>query len=161
MIRPAKESELPRLMEIFSIAKAYMLRSGNGTQWGEEYPSEDLLRGDIRKGELYVVEDGGIIRGCFVLAEGEDPTYAAIDGAWHGEGSYGTIHRVASDGSGGIFGEVMNFAKARHTMLRIDTHENNATMHHLIQKHGFQRCGIIFLEGYGESRVAYDWCRAE
>lgn len=161
MIRQANEQELPRLMEIFAVAKAYMRRNGNGTQWGDEYPSEAFLRGDLEKGELYVVEEQGIIHGCFVLAEGEDPTYATIDGAWHGTGRYGTVHRVASDGSGGIFAALMEFAKARHTMLRIDTHEDNATMHHLIQKHGFRRCGIIFLEGYGGPRVAYDWCKAD
>lgn len=161
MIRLAKECELPRLMEIFAVAKDYMRRTGNPSQWGDEYPSEEFLRGDIRKGELYVVEDEGVIHGCFVLAEGEDPTYATIDGAWHSEGSYGTIHRVASDGTGGVFAAAMDFAKARHHMLRIDTHEDNATMHHLVQKHGFRRCGIIFLEGYGGPRVAYDWCKAD
>ncbi len=159
MIRLAKEGELPRLMEIYAVAKEYMRRTGNAAQWGDAYPSEEFLRGDLARNELFVVEKEGTIHGCFVLAEGEDPTYATIDGAWHGDGAYGTIHRVAADGCGGIFAEVMDFAKARHTMLRIDTHEDNATMHHLVQKHGFRRCGIIFLEGYGGPRVAYDWCR--
>ena len=38
-IRPARESELPRLMELFDIARAYMRRNGNTVQWVNGYPS--------------------------------------------------------------------------------------------------------------------------
>ena len=59
-IRPARESELPRLMELFDIARAYMRRNGNTVQWVNGYPSEDLIRQDIAQDRAFVVEEAGI-----------------------------------------------------------------------------------------------------
>lgn len=39
--------------------------------------------------------------------------------------------------------------------MRIDTHENNKVMQHLIKKNGFQECGIIYVED-GSPRIAYE-----
>ena len=94
----------------------------------------------------------------------DDPTYYRIDGAWKNEAPYGVIHRIASDGTEkGIFEAVMEFCKEKMAErgirnLRIDTHEDNKTMQHLIEKYGFQRCGIIYLEN-GSPRIAYQWVK--
>ena len=60
-IRPARESELPRLMELFDIARAYMRRNGNTVQWVNGYPSEDLIRQDIAQDRAFVVEEDGLL----------------------------------------------------------------------------------------------------
>ena len=39
--------------------------------------------------------------------------------------------------------------------LRIDTHRNNLVMQHVVEKHGFSRRGIIFVED-GTERIAYE-----
>ncbi len=39
--------------------------------------------------------------------------------------------------------------------LRVDTHRNNLTMQAVIEKSGFQRCGIIY-QPDGTDRIAYD-----
>ena len=39
--------------------------------------------------------------------------------------------------------------------LRVDTHEDNWNMNHFLIKHGFVRCGMIFVED-GTPRVAYE-----
>ena len=86
-----------------------------------------------------------------------EPTYAEIDGCWMSEEPYGTIHRVASDGSKrGIFKEILNFCKERFSHLRIDTHADNHIMQHLVKKGGFEYCGIIHLEN-GSPRLAYEY----
>lgn len=36
-----------RIMEVFSAAKTIMRASGNMHQWGEDYPSLDVVRADI------------------------------------------------------------------------------------------------------------------
>lgn len=70
---------------------------------------------------------------------------------------YGTIHRVAGDGTvHGLFAACMDFCKGRMSHLRIDTHENNAVMRHLIARHGFLPCGTIYVED-GTPRLAFDW----
>ena len=38
--------------------------------------------------------------------------------------------------------------------LRADTHRDNRIMQHILQKHGFRYCGIIYLLN-GDERLAY------
>lgn len=79
MIRHAAESDLPRILEIYDIARQFMRQSGNMTQWINGYPSEPLLRQDIMNGDLYVMEDEGGVYCVFALVMGDDPTYAEIE----------------------------------------------------------------------------------
>lgn len=154
MIRKAVLSDLPRLLEIYAQARAYMKASGNPNQWGDRNPPREVLERDIALEQLYVIQGEDGIHGAFALIHGADPTYAIIDGGWLDDGPYGTIHRLAGDGTGGVFAAAVGYAKTQSASLRIDTHADNATMHHLLQKHGFVRCGTIWLEN-GDPRVAY------
>ena len=156
MVRLAKPGDLPRILELYAIARAYMARSGNPNQWPETYPGQELLEGDMERASLYVVERGGMVCGAFVLALGEDAGYAAIrDGAWLRDGPYGTIHRLAGDGvHRGIFEECMDFCRKSAPDLRADTHADNRIMQHLLEKNGFTRCGIIHVAD-GTPRIAY------
>ena len=70
MVRLAKPGDLPRILELYAIARAYMARSGNPNQWPETYPNQELLEGDMERGALYVIERGGVVCGVFVLALG-------------------------------------------------------------------------------------------
>jgi hypothetical protein len=94
--------------------------------------------------------------GYFALLPSPEPTYDRIDGAWLTDGPYGVIHRIASyPGVHGIFSAVIAYAAQRYAHLRIDTHRDNRIMQHLIEKHGFTYCGIIWLED-GSERLAYE-----
>ena len=159
-IRKAGNEDLARIMEIYGIAQEYMISHGNPTQWAHHYPSPELINDDIRKGNCYLVVEENIIHGVFVLCEGEEPTYAKIfNGAWFNNDPYVTIHRIASDGAAhGIFHCVVEYAKSKADNVRIDTHENNLTMQHLIEKNGFVKCGTITVRD-GSPRVAFQWVR--
>ena len=154
-IRKARSEDLADILKIYEIARNFMVSTGNPTQWGQTHPPRQMLEDDIVLGQLYVVEDG-CIRGVFAFLEGEDPTYGYIeDGAWLSQEAYGTIHRVASDGSGGVFSQILHYALTRNRHLRIDTHHDNKVMQHVLEKLGFHRCGIIYLED-GDPRIAYE-----
>lgn len=154
-IRQAQESDLEQILEIYEIARKFMAHTGNPTQWGTQYPPREMLESDIQRGDLYVVESNGI-HGVFAYFTDPDPTYAYIeDGHWLDESPYGTIHRVAGDGSGGIFSAVLAYAAGRNPHVRIDTHADNKVMQHVLSRHGFQRTGIIYLED-GDPRIAYE-----
>lgn len=156
MVRPATQGDLDRIMEIYEAAKVFMRENGNPTQWDGSYPERDLLKDDIKKSQLYVVKREYIC-GCFALIEGEDPTYGVIDGEWIYSSPYATIHRIASDGSEkGVLKECLDFARARYSHLRVDTHEDNKPMQNAVTKFGFTYCGIIYLEN-GDPRLAYEW----
>lgn len=154
-VRKAVWEDFERILEIYEIARNFMAETGNPTQWGTGYPPVDMLKSDIPAGNLYVVEED-ILRGVFAYFTEPDPTYAFIeDGSWLDDGPYGTIHRVAGDGSGGIFSAVLAFALERNPHIRIDTHADNKVMQHVLEKHGFSRRGIIYLED-GDPRIAYE-----
>ncbi len=152
----ATETDLPRILEIYDIAKSYMRASGNPNQWNGAYPDPETLRTDIEKQRLYVYKKDGSIHGVFMLLLEEEPTYAYIeDGSWREETPYGTIHRLAGDGEvKGLFAKCVAFCEKKVSYLRADTHFDNHTMQHLLEKNGFERRGIIYLKN-GDPRIAY------
>ena len=65
-IRKAKLDELDALMAIYDGARAYMRENGNAEQWGNGYPSKELIRTDIETGHCHVcVEDGELLGYCY------------------------------------------------------------------------------------------------
>lgn len=155
-IRKALSEDLPRIEEIYAYARKFMAENGNPNQWGNITPRTSLLEDDIEKGDLYVLVHDHVIHGVFYFYIGPDPTYGIIeDGQWRSGMPYGTIHRIAGDGSGGVLAAAVAFGKQKINHLRIDTHEDNKIMQRAVVKYGFQRCGIIHLAN-GSPRIAYD-----
>lgn len=156
-IRKANENDLNRILEIYSYARSYMAKTNNPTQWGGSYPSRELLESDIKAGHLYVIALDNALHGVFAFIEGEDPTYSKIvDGNWLSSSPYGTIHRIAGDGSiKGLFEIALDFCSSLNPHIRLDTHEDNKVMQHLAVKNGFRKCGTIFVED-GSPRIAFE-----
>jgi len=156
MIRKAQGADLGIILKIYSQARSFMAEHENPSQWGTEYPPETLLREDITRETLYVVEDHAGIHGVFYFCVEADPTYAVIwNGNWRRNRPYGVIHRIAGDGSGGILRSAVAYAKQQIGYLRMDTHADNYVMQQALEKLGFARCGIIYVED-GTPRIAYD-----
>ena len=155
-IRPAQLEDLDEILKIYEFAKKFMADTGNPTQWMGNYPQRELLEEDIENQGLFVVTEAEKICGVFYFVIGPDPTYAIIEnGAWHSDRTYGTIHRIAGNGTGGVFGAALDFCRSRMDYLRIDTHEDNKVMQHVVTKHGFKPCGIIYTDD-GTPRIAFD-----
>ena len=155
MIQKAQLFQLPQIMQVYAKARMFMAQNGNPLQWGMNYPPEDMIRQDILDGKCYVNLKDGMISAVFYFAVEADPTYGVIDGAWLNDAPYGVIHRIAVAENGkGAAGECFRFAMERCENLRIDTHEDNLPMQRCLLKHGFVRCGIIYLED-GDPRIAY------
>ncbi|MBR6558675.1 MAG: N-acetyltransferase [Clostridia bacterium] len=161
MIRAAEIKDVEQLLCIYEKAKGFMRQAGNLTQWTGNYPSRELLLSDIEKGQLFCEEseDGAIVF-CFVLASGEDPTYGYIEGSWLSDEPYGTIHRIAKDGSHpmsrGVVSRCVAFALERYSHLRVDTHADNLPMQRAVEREGFRHCGTIYLSD-GSPRMAYEF----
>ena len=161
-IRKSMMEDLPRMEEIFAYAREQMKKNGNPNQWGDHKPARETLIEDIKSQISYVLVEEDHIFGTFVFFKGEDPTYHVIeDGAWLNDEHYGVIHRVASDGTKkGMMGYVADYAKAQIDNVRIDTHHDNHIMQCAVEKQGFKRCGIIYLED-GNPRIAYHYAKDE
>ena len=156
-IRPTTYADIDALMAIFAYARAQMAADGNPTQWGDGYPSREQLENDILRGVSYIVEHNDHPCATFVFIIGDDPTYHHIeDGQWLDDTlPYGTIHRIASNGERrGIFNTVLHWCSAQCSNIRIDTHQANKRMIHLIEQAQFTRCGIIYTCD-NSPRIAY------
>ncbi len=162
LIRRSSVDDIPRLHEIFAIARTFMAETGNPHQWADDYPSEELLLSDIESGDSYVCLMDDKIVGTFVLRGGNDPTYDIIyDGSWLNDLPYATIHRIASSGEQkGIMHLAMQFALHHYNTIRIDTHRDNSVMQNAIRKEGFVYCGIIHCWN-GSERLAYQFTQSE
>jgi RimJ/RimL family protein N-acetyltransferase len=161
-IRKSTAADLPRMMEIYAYAREFMAATGNPHQWGDGgNPRLEVLEQDIEDGVGYVMEHDGRIVGAFAFIIGEDETYGYIeDGAWLNDEPYHVIHRIAVAKPGkGYARLLLDWAFERTKTVRIDTHRDNVIMHHILQKYGFQRCGVIYLAN-GDARDAYQMIKA-
>lgn len=157
-IRKTLPTEMEVLMDIFEQAKRIMRKDGNMNQWTGNYPSRELVMADIEQGNSYVcIDDTGAIIGTFAFIRGNDPTYTRIyEGEWLEDTQpYGVIHRLAStETSKGVANACLQWCYEQIPNLRADTHRDNRILQHILKKHGFLYCGIIFLAN-GDERLAF------
>ena len=154
-IRKATLNDLEPLMEIYAHARKEMIKNNNPLQWGNIEPERTKIISRIENGFHYIVENNGQICGGFSLIPGKDPTYSHIDGAWLNDLPYLTIHSIASNNTvKGVLKAAIDYGFSHCNTIRIDTHRDNTIMIHLLEKYGFQFCGVIRLENL-EPRQAY------
>ena len=159
-IRKSTTDDVPAILEIFRAAKAYMAAHGNPTQCGGDYPGLPELLPDIARGDSYVLTENGTVVGTFSFIIGDEPTYQMLlNGRWHADRPYGTIHRLASSGTvRGVSRACFNFCTGLSDYVRVDTHADNRAMQAAIEDYGFRKCGNIYASS-GTLRTAYDYVR--
>lgn len=160
-IRKSTENDLPCLLSLAEDARRKMRESGNMHQWTDGYPSADVFLHDIRRGVSYVIEESGEVIGTFAFIPSPEPTYSRIyEGEWADNAHpYHVVHRIASSHHArGTFSTMLSFCLTHSDNIRIDTHRDNVIMRHLLEKHGFKYCGIIYLAN-GDERLAYQKCQ--
>ena len=165
-VRKCVREDIPALMEIFEEARGTIAALGIN-QWQNGYPNIPVIEEDIRLCRSYCVTLDSEVCGTFALLDDGEPTYDKIfDGHWKSgdeNQNYIAIHRVAvavSARGSGVSTKIIDFAaeSARalgRDSLRIDTHRGNVVMRRMLEKHGFEYCGIIYLAS-GDERVAYE-----
>lgn len=148
-------------MDILNSGRAFQRQQGF-VQWPDGYPDEESIRNDIRQSNGYVFKVDGVIAAYLYLGFDGDPAYPAIQGAWHHDGPYAVIHRIAiaSPFRGmGLADAIFRLAgeyclRKGYQILRIDTDAQNKRMQHVLEKAGFSYCGTV-IQGNGE-RMAFD-----
>ena len=157
----AQAEDFRRCMDILNAGREFQREQGF-IQWPDGYPDEESVRGDLRDGLGYVLKVDGVIAAYMYIGFDGDPAYPAIVGAWRFDGPYAVIHRMAIGEAyrgrgltGAVFYLVGEIARQRGVdVLRIDTHEDNLRMRHVLQKHGFTCCGTVIQNG--GDRLAFD-----
>lgn len=161
-IRKATQADLTQILELYAGARDFMVRTGNPNQWAQRgWPPEELIRQDISREKSFVCCEGETVLAVFYYDWGADidPTYRRIDGAWLDGGPYGVVHRIAARPGSGAGKLCIRWAFERSGHLRIDTHADNRVMQHVLEKLGFTRTGMIYLEPDNDPRIAYEKVR--
>ncbi|NLO10532.1 MAG: GNAT family N-acetyltransferase [Clostridiales bacterium] len=155
-IRKTAIDDLDKVMEIYDDARNHMRENGNLNQWINGYPDIELIKKDIINEKSYVCVDGNQIEAVFYFTIGPDPTYLNIyEGDWINDDPYGVVHRIASGNrKKGVASYCLNWCYDKWPNIRIDTHKDNIIMQNFLDKNGFMKCGIIYLED-GAERIAY------
>lgn len=124
-------------------------------QWQGDYPNETQVLADIQAGHSYLYQtDAGQTVGSIAVAPSPDSSYDTLEGSWLvNTDSFAVIHRVAvlSECTGHGYATTLlqsgiNLIQAKHphaASVRIDTHQHNQAMQHLINKLGFNQVGQI------------------
>ncbi len=160
--RLAKKSDIDQVMEVIEDGRETLRLQGNG-QWQDGYPNTDDLINDINNNSLYVIYNSERIVGVLALIVG-DPEYPYLEtGEWLSNQEFLVMHRCAIKkqyqhiGLGHFLFQV--FEEVGQTMslhsLRIDTHEFNYPMRHLLESSKFTYCGTIILKP-NKHRVVYE-----
>ncbi len=157
-IRKASRDDLVAIMEIYHHAQDMMIATGNASQWGHSYPTEDIIKVDIDSGCCHVICENDEVHAVFAIITGGEPDYDVIEkGSWLNDNPYIAIHRVASDEKmHGIVTKIMDYCKGLSSDIRIDTHHDNKIMQGQIERNGFVKCGVIYVRD-GSPRIAYHW----
>lgn len=153
-IRKAAAGDETRILALYTAAREFMRESGNPTQWPYGYPGLEDIQADLARESLFVHERSGELDAVFFFAAGPDSTYAQIDGAWLNDESYAVVHRIAAKRGSGAGRRCLAWACKNARNLRIDTHEDNGPMRHVLRELGFVECGTIICDN-GTPRVAY------
>jgi len=165
-ITKATLQHLDAICRITDQAKAQLAGLGID-QWQRGYPNRDAWIDDIEQSVAYAAIENGQVLGAASILPGIEPSYCEIEGAWHSDTPYLSVHRVCvADGSKGkgiaglLFAHSFRLAKEQGiSSVRIDTHRGNIPMQHAIAKSGFSYCGVIHLVGgvdHGHERIAFD-----
>lgn len=156
IVRPARQEDLSSILAIYEQARIFMRKAGNPTQWERGYPSRSIVRCDLAKKNLFVIERAGAIHGVFAFFPEGDPLYDSVTGIPFAAHPYAAVHRVASAGGArGILAACMEFALANTPYIKIDTHKDNLPMQGALSALGFRPIGVFPLPEIGE-RILYE-----
>ena len=160
-----EENDIDRVMEIFEDGKEYLRIQGNG-QWQDGYPNRDIFLNDIKNHRLFGILDRDneniIVAICAITYYEEDYDHL-YEGSWLSNYDYLVIHRTSvkkeyrNMGYGhDLFALFIDTAKQEgYHSLRVDTHEKNTNMRHVIESAGFTYCGRAILKP-NKDRVVYE-----
>lgn len=157
-IRKAEPKDLNIILKILEHAKNYMKENNNPNQWGDNYPSVEIIEEDIKNSIGYVcLDEENNIVGYFCFYVGIEEDYNEIyQGSWLNDKEYAVIHRIAtmSNKKGvGIF--CMHYCFDKYKNIKIDTSKDNIPMQKLLEREGYTKCGTIHLRRNGGERIAF------
>lgn len=146
-LRKAHIADVENVMQIFSQARMAQ-RAAGFTQWGDGYPSLEILKADMDNNSAYVMEENGRLA-AYVAITTFDEEYERFPQLWGSAEPYAVFHRMAiSDEFRGKGFSKLLFDLAEDESrrlgaeaIRIDTGLENRPMQHILSKRGYTNLG--------------------
>ena len=147
-IRPARIEDLDVLHGIIRDATRHMDEQGI-PQWDEIYPNKLVLKDDVEKQQMQVIEIEERVAGLIVINEDQSPEYADVP--WKYSGRVLVIHRLTIDPTyqrRGLAMHLMDFAEEiaateNYDCIRLDAFTRNPAAFTLYENRGYRRAGIV------------------
>ena len=148
-LEKALESDFEALCGLYRKASEAMEAAGlRQWHWGG-YPNEELLRGDIRKGQLSIVREQGMPVLAVAVTRETEPEYGAVN--WLYGADPGSIHRFAvlpeAQGRGlasAVLPEIEEILRGMGCdSLHFDTNEHNTRALALYRRMGLRVAGWV------------------
>ncbi|SEN82878.1 Acetyltransferase (GNAT) domain-containing protein [Amphibacillus marinus] len=142
MIRLATAFDMSEIMTLISKVVKVMNSQGS-QQWHEGYPAEADYAKDIKRGELFVLEENGVVLGICTISKRGHEEYHLIK--WTQPYSAFTIKRLAIDPEyrgKGLANQFFKYAgklaeQSGIATLNTDTFWNNTNAQALFKRNGF------------------------
>ena len=156
MIRRAKISEIPDILNITKACAAHMIAKGI-YQWNAHYPNPTLFEKDIERNELYVLVLDGKLCGTVVLSTLMDAEYEPVQ--WQTKkGNNIYVHRLSVHPQlqkKGFARQLMDFAEnhARdhnYDSVRLDTFSQNKRNQKFYKTRGYRKLTDIYFPKQSE-----------
>ena len=160
-LRQAKQHEAQIGNQLIHEGRLHQ-RAQGFVQWVDGFPNIDVVAEDIRLQRGYFLVEDQIPIGYMCIDFNGEPVYDDLEGKWITDQKYVVVHRMAIGDAGrgrGMAHEVFRLVKElcipRDVFsIRIDTHEANKKMQHVLAREGFAYCGMVSYEG--DPRLAYE-----
>ena len=157
----AQMNDLEICIDIIKDGKNFQNEQGF-TQWTDDYPNIDTIRGDIQNTKGYVIKIDDKIAGYMCIDFSGEPAYAKIHGTWRAKKPYAVIHRMAFQkefrgiGLTDITFKLIEKLCIQNDIwyIRVDTDFSNKRMQHILKKNGFANCGKVIFQG--SEKLAFD-----
>lgn len=150
MIRKARRTDIASILNMTTRCSNHMISNGI-YQWNAQYPNKTTFENDLKRNELYVLENENKIMGCIVISNLMDAEYTAV--SWLTPNSNNLyIHRLAvlprHQGKGyaqQLMGFAETFALEHHyASIRLDTFSQNTRNQIFYELRGYKRLGSIY-----------------
>jgi ribosomal protein S18 acetylase RimI-like enzyme len=152
-IRHANSQDLKTVMNLIRSCVNHM-EAQEIHQWDEIYSDESIIKNDIVKQQLYLLEDAGKVCGIIALNEDQEPEYKNV--SWKFPGKTLVVHRLAIEPSyqqKGFAKMLMQFAhkmakEEHYENIRLDAFIHNPAAVGLYEKLGYRKAGkVTFRKG--------------
>lgn len=150
MYKKANENESDKIFKLYKTCKKDLENKGI-LQWDDNYPTQELLKENIKKGNLYKIVEENKLVGTFVLNTKVDEFWTKID--WQNNNFLG-LHLLAIkpkyQGKG--FGKkVLNFCEEKvkeegYKSIHLDVFSKNPAALKLYENNDYKKVGKLYFD---------------